>query len=132
MPTISGGRIIEGSGINPASVEKTADYTVTYSDNGAVIEAAAVDLVMTLPDVTVVGAGFRIGFVVKTISAVTGLQISPAATDKIMGNGFASADDKDAINTAATDREGDSITLVSDGVDGWYIVGVTGTWARQA
>ena len=30
------------------------------------------------------------------------------------------------------DRAGDAITLVGDGVDGWYITGLTGTWTRQA
>jgi hypothetical protein len=109
-------------------VSKAANYTVVAADTGKVIEAAAVDLVFTLPATV---AGLQFTFVVKTISATTGLSISPAAADKIMGNGFTAADDKDAINTAATDRVGDSLTLVGDGVDGWYVVGVTGTWARE-
>jgi hypothetical protein len=74
---------------------------------------------------TIAGVGqLKAGFVSKAanytvVAADTGTGIEAAA------------DDKDAINTAATDRVGDSLTLVGDGVDGWYVVGVTGTWARE-
>lgn len=117
------------SGLRQKVETKTANYTVVAADSGKIIIANAVDLVFTLP-ATVAGLVFT--FVVKAVSATTGLSISPAAADKIMGNGFTSADNKDAINTAATDREGDMIQLVGDGVDGWYVTGVIGTWAREA
>lgn len=61
-----------------------------------------------------------------------GLSISPAAADAIHGNGLTSVDNKDLINTGATDREGDMVELVADGVDGWFIVSVNGTWAKEA
>lgn len=112
-----------------AKVEtKTAAYTVVAGDSRKVFIADAVDLVFTLPATV---AGLTYTFVAKTVSVTTGLAISPAAADKIMGDGFTSADNKDAINTAATDREGDAITLVGDGVDGWFIVSKSGTWARE-
>lgn len=120
---------VPGGGIVRGTQTKTAAYTLTESDSGSVIIANAVDLVFTLPPTQ---NGLWYGFGVKTVSATTGLKISPNAADKIMGNGFTSADNKAAINTAATDREGDYICIVADGIDGWYIVDVVGTWAREA
>lgn len=55
--------------------------------------------------------------------------VSPAAADKIMGNGFTSADNKDAINTLG--QHGDEIALVSDGTHGWNVAWVVGTWTRE-
>lgn len=125
----AGVKKLQGGGLATDVDTKTAAYTLTREDSGKVIVANAVDLVFTLPATE---KGLIYTFVVKALSATTGLQISPQAADKIMGNGFTSADDKDAINTAATDREGDLIEVIGDGLDGWYITRVIGTWARQA
>jgi len=107
----------------------TANYTVSADESGKVFFAKAVDLVFTLPATE---AGLRYTFIVHTASAVTGLSISPAAADAIHGNGLTSVDDKDLINTAATDAEGDSVTIEGDGVDGWWIVAINGTFAKEA
>lgn len=111
--------------------KKTAAYTVTPAESGKTFEAdAAATVVFTLPATQ---AGLLYTFVVKQLpGSGAGTSISPNTNDKIMGNGFTAADDKDAINTAATDRVGDMITLLGDGVDGWYVVGINGTWAREA
>jgi len=119
------------AGITRPVVTKSADYTVTAADSRKVIVVTGADKVMTLP-ATVAGLEYTFVLASAGLSAGTGLSISPNAADKIMGNGFTSADDKDAILAGASDREGDALTLVGDGVDGWYIVGVTGTWTRQA
>lgn len=109
---------------------KTAAYTLTAADSGKVFLAnAASSVVFTLP-ATVLGLTYTIICMTATTSGV-GTSLSPAAADKIMGNGFTAADDKDAINTAATDVVGDTITVVGDGVDGWYITSVIGIWARE-
>lgn len=110
-------------------VTKSADYTVTVADSGKTFLTGAVDLVFTLPP-TEAGLWYR--FVAETLSAVTGLSVSPNASDKITGLGVTPLDDKDIINTAGTDAVGDFIELVGDGVDGWFIVASRGTWARQA
>lgn len=115
----------------------TANITLTRDDHGKTFLAGAADLVVTLPaanDAEDGGAGIELTFCLAAagLSGGTGLSLSPNSNDKIMGNGFTVADNKDAILTGATDREGDSITLLSDGVDGWYITAITGTWARQA
>lgn len=113
-------------------VSKSANYTCLAADSGVMFTAGAADLVFTLP---ATAPGLRYTFVVTAagLSSGTGLSISPNASDKIMGNGFTSADDKDAINTGATDREGDLIEVTADAAGlGWYITRVIGTWARQA
>lgn len=119
------------TGLRRPVLTKNANYTVTTADSGALIYVTSADKVMTLPSTA---AGLTYTFVITTagLSASTGLSISPAAADKIMGNGLTAADNKDAINSGATDRDGDSLTIVGDGVDGWFITAVTGTWAREA
>lgn len=112
---------------------KATNYTVLASESGATFIGSAADVVFTLP-ATAAGLVYR--FVTGAVSAGTGLSVSPAAVDKIMGScdgvAITSADNKDLINTGATDVLGDSITLMGDGVDGWYIIGSTGVWAREA
>ncbi len=109
---------------------KSANYTVTTADSGTVFVAGAADLVFTLP---ATASGLRYRFVLASagLSTGTGLSISPAAADKIMGNGFTSADNKDAVLAGSGDREGDCIEVVGDGADGWYITSVIGTWTRE-
>lgn len=119
------------TGLRRPVLTKSADYTVTVGDSGAVIVVTGVDKTMTLP-ATAAGLWYTFVLAAAGLSAGTGLSISPNAADKIMGNGFTSADDKDAVLAGSGDREGDSLTLVADGADGWLIVGVTGTWTRQA
>lgn len=106
----------------------TTSRAVTVAESGTTFFLKAVDLKMTLP---ATAAGLTYTFVVHTVSASTGAQIDPAAADAIMGNGLTSVDDKDLINTPATDAEGDSVTIVGDAVDGWWITAINGTWAKE-
>lgn len=107
---------------------KAANYTVLASEAGTVFIATAADVVFELP---ATAAGLRYTFVFKVPSGGTGGQIGPVAADKIMGDGVTSADDKNIINTGATDREGDSIEVIADGADGWFIITKSGTFARE-
>lgn len=117
------------AGIKPLTEVITTNRTVTNAESGINLIADAVDLTVTLPATV---EGMLVTVTVKTISASTGVSISPNASDKIMGGGITPADDKDLINTAATDAVGDTVTLLGDGVDGWIIINKIGTWARQA
>lgn len=92
----------------------------------------AVDAVFTLPAAASATAGVWYDFETGALSAGTGLSISPAAADHIRGNGLTSVDNKDLTNTGATDRLGDSVRLYCDGVDGWVIDAIIGTWAKEA
>jgi hypothetical protein len=125
----AGFKKLQGGGYAVEVESKGANYTVTREDSGKVFVSTAADLVFTLPATE---KGLTYTFVTKVVSAGTGTSVSPQAADKIIATGFTSADDKDAVNTGATDTEGDSITLVGDGLDGWIEVGRRGIWARQA
>lgn len=109
----------------------SANTSIPASASGAVYIVTAADKILSLP-ATAAGLRYTVVLAATGLSAGTGLQISPAAADKIMGNGFTSADNKDAILAGSGDREGDMLTLVGDGNLGWYITAVAGTWTREA
>lgn len=109
------------------TIRTSVNYNVSAAETGGVFIATAADVIFSLPPTE---PDLWYTFVFKVPSGGTGGQVDPDAADKIMGNGFTSADGKSAINSGATDREGDCITLVSD-PDGWFIKSLMGTWARQ-
>lgn len=124
----------------PISVDVTTNKTLTLADQGIVQNVTVDAVVITLP-ATSPGAVFVIqnggdnpantpsGAVADASCLVS---VSPNASDKIQGNGFTAADNKDAVNTKATAKVGDRIVLVGDGVDGYNLMTVIGTWAREA
>jgi hypothetical protein len=108
---------------------KADNYTMTLADSGMVTYVTADAKVITLPATTASAT-----FIIRNGGATDGavaVNISPAADDKIQGCGLTAADGKDLINTKATAKVGDSITLVGDGTDGWIIQDMTGTWAIE-
>lgn len=115
-------------GVTYAVDSYAVSTTLDADDSGRVIIATAVDLVFTLP---ATATGLVYTFVVGAASATTGLSISPAAADSIGGLALTTTDNKDLINTAATDRVGDSVTLVGVAA-GWLAVNASGTWAKEA
>lgn len=115
-----------------AEVEKVVVISATpravlASESGTIFIVDVADCVFNLP-ATVLGLKYT--FIVKTLSAVTGAQISPASVDSIAGGGLTSVDDEDLINTAATDAEGDKATIIGDGDEGWWVDSIVGTWAK--
>lgn len=130
-----------GNGINYESIDTSK--TLAVADNGVVQNVIADSLTITLPATSAAGLYYftiRNGGVPASsaVGAGTGsdasvlLTIAPNASDKITGLNFTAADNKAALNTKATAKVGDYITLVSDGVDGWTVVGARGIWARAA
>lgn len=118
-------------GVRQPVVVVTVDTTLTALDSGKIIIInAAAAKILTLP-ATAAGVTFTLQHQVATTTGA-GHAFSPAAADLIRGNGLTPADNKDVICTQASSRIGDSITIVGDGVDGWYITSVVGTWAREA
>lgn len=99
--------------------------TLTAADSGTIYRVNVADCVFTLP---ATAEGLQFTFVVDTVSATTGCSLSPNAADNINGG----TDDKDLINTAATDVKGDSVTLVGDGSEGWLSTYMHGIWAAEA
>jgi len=108
-----------------------ASQTLTPEQSGQRF-VGVVDAVFSLPAADATTKGVWYEFEAGALSAGVGLSISPAAADHIRGNGLTSVDNKDLINSGASDRLGDSARIYCDGVDGWVIEAVVGTWAKEA
>ncbi len=114
-------------------VLKDASFTVSDGDDGKhFVFDSTTAITATLPAVSADNKGMKVKFTIKQLPGSGAHKVSPNAADKIMGNGFTPADDKDAEFTAASDRVGDTATFESDGVDGWFISDVEGTIDRQS
>lgn len=102
----------------------TGAKTLDEGDSG-VIQNVTATATVTLP-ATVVGTTYiiRVGALGITVS------VSPNASDKIMGNGFTSADNKDLVFTSQP--VGAFVKLVGDGVNGWFVTQISGTATREA
>lgn len=105
--------------------EKVTGNKTLDEGDGGVVQNVTATATVTLPS-TVAGTTYpvRIG---KEGITVT---IAPAAADKIMGNGFTSADNKAMIFT--NQPAGSHVVLVGDGTNGWQVQRVLGTATRQA
>ena len=126
---IAAGATLTNLGATTRRVITTAtNLVLTAAESGAIVITTAVDINVTLPSTA---AGLWYTILAGVASTTTGVQIDPAALDKIIGAGVTPADNKDLINTPATDVVGDAVTLVGDGADGWYVVDVVGIWARE-
>lgn len=108
---------------------KADNYTVDAQDVGKVLSIATDAKTFTLPATSV---GIDVIFVNLGDDAGVAVNLSPNANDKIMGADVAGTDNKDQINTKATAVHGDWMHLVSEGTNGWYIIGSRGTWAEEA
>jgi hypothetical protein len=111
--------------------EKTANYTVVAdTDCGKVFSSKLDGMVFTLPAIS----GGQVHMFVNTAEDETAkMSISPNASDGIMYVG-SNTDDKDAINTKATQKKGDFIMLKSSeaGTVAWQVVASRGIWAKEA
>lgn len=108
---------------------KSANYTIDAQDVGKVIEVDTDAFTFTLPATSV---GIDVIFVNVGADAAVAVNLSPNANDKIMGADVAGTDNKDQINTKTTAIHGDWMHIVSEGTNGWYIIGSRGTWAEEA
>ena len=108
---------------------KTANYTVVITaDSGKTLASTLDAIVYTLPSIAI---GNTVTFVNMAEDGQAALNISPAAVDGITYAGTA-VDNKDLINTKATAKKGDFVTLASlDGVVAWQVVDVRGVWAKE-
>jgi len=121
-----------GAFVNGAAgaLAKTAAYTMAAADSGLVTTVTAVgNTVITLP-ATVVGYSFTI--VNGATNGVGEISVDPNASDKIVGGSLTGGDGKKFTNTLATSKKGDLIKLVADGVNGWFVTEIVGTWAAEA
>jgi len=129
----SGGtiEIAAGGAITYAVVTATASFTVGAEDSGVTYLIANNSLVATLP-ATAAGLQYRFIMTTAGLSTATqaGFKIKPVTADAINGNGLTSVDG-DRLRCAATaDREGDFVSVIADGSDGWFITSISGTWNK--
>lgn len=134
--TFDSGSTLDMSG-GPTILQPITVQGVSIAGGGAkpgrTYVLSAADLSISLPDCTTCpGAVIGIILSAAALSAGTGSRLTPNANDKIMGAGLTSADGKYVVIDGGTDREGDCLFVISDGVDGWYITKVIGTISRQA
>lgn len=103
--------------------------TLDIEDNGKVFFADTDNTVVTLPAVAT-PVNCRI-VNIGAFGAVK-LSISPNASDKVQGPDLPGTDNKDLINTKATARRGDFVTLVTGDANGAIVSELRGTWATEA
>ncbi|MFZ2950898.1 MAG: hypothetical protein WA003_15595 [Desulfuromonadaceae bacterium] len=136
VPNITGtAAAISGLGARKTITAGSGTTTVTTAHCGGVLTAAAdADGVFNLPATS---AGCVLTFVNIGAAGNNLLTINPDNADQIFGTVTLAASvvavagsAGDAVsNTKATTIRGDSMTLVGDGTDGWYITASTGIWA---
>lgn len=110
--------------------EKTANFTVVITtDSGKEFVSKLDGIVATLPSIAI---GNTVTFTNMAEDGAAAYNISPATIDGITYAG-SSTDNKDLINTKATAKKGDFVTLASlDGVIAWQVVAARGIWAKEA
>lgn len=125
------------------AVNVTEAKTLVAADSGYVQNVIYASGVVTLPATAVPGVWtIRNGGVpVSGGPAGTGdngnaISVDPNASDTLIGFNVAdgtSADGKALVNTAATAEVGDEVTILQNAAtNGGYVIGMKGTWAREA
>ena len=116
------------------AVALTADTTLAVATHsiqvGKYVTMGADAKTLTLPAV-VIGASFLIVNIGTAASQL--LTISPNANDLFTVDiaGAAGANNKDIINTKATQAQYDYVKLVGLSADGWLIDDIKGTWVDE-
>lgn len=122
------GALSADPGKEPINVNRvivaTGNVTLTAADSGAtVIVDTTTSATISLPS-TKKGLMFTVSL--KQITAGAGHEVDPTAVDKILIGG--KADGASYVCSGATDALADFVTVIGDGVDGWYVASQRGTW----
>ena len=118
------------AGVTGYNIEqKDSNYTVVIStDSGKTFLSNTTDVVFTLPAIAV---GNVYTFINTGADAQNNLTVSPDGNDGILYLGGL-VDDKDVINTKATSKVGDYVTIASlNSTVFWTVVDVQGVWAKE-
>jgi hypothetical protein len=119
---------IDDFGAREERETKSANYTMDAEDVSKIIYIDTDAFAITLPATVV---GYKYTFVNAGAFGAVAINISPDANDKIMGPDIGGTNNKDLINTKTTARRGDFVTILADGVDGWMVTDIKGTWAEE-
>ncbi len=112
----------------------SAAFTLDINDNGKILLIDTTGI-FTLPAVnTKYGPYTFVNYGEE--AAATGISdvqitIAPNSNDRMSGCDITALEDKDIVNTLATAKRGDYITLAYGDGDGWSIVAMGGVWTRQ-
>ncbi len=114
-----------------ARITKAASANAAAAESGVCYDVTADAAVITLP-ATAVGLEFTVMNMAADAAAL--VEVDFQAADKNLGGlGItAGGDGKKLSNTKATAKKGDFITFVADGVDGYRIKAIRGTWSQEA
>lgn len=122
------------------AVDVTENKTLAITDQGIVQVVKTDGIAVTLP-ATVVGYSYTVrngGDAASGTPEGAGsnqsclVEIAPVSADLIAGGQITAADDKSYLNTKATSKVGDEVTLVGNGTTGWNITAQRGIWAQEA
>ena len=120
------------AGVTGFNIEqKDSNYTVVINngDCGKTLLSNTKDVVFTLPSIAV---GNVFTFVNTGADGQNNLTISPVSIDGILYAGSLT-DNKDLINTQATSKVGDYVTLASlNSTAHWTVVDAQGVWAKES
>lgn len=121
---------LDGFGYNE-SQNVTGAKTLNAADSG-VVQNVTATATITLPAVAAGISGTS--YIIRVGAPGITVNVSPNSADKIVGNGFTAADDKDAI---ATDQPAGSflhLVAVNEATtdSAWVVHRVCGTWTREA
>ena len=120
------------AGVTGYNIEqKDSNYTVVINngDCGKTFLSNTKDVVFALPSIAI---GNVVTFVNTGADGQNNLTISPVSIDGILYLGSLT-DNKDLINTQATSKVGDYVTIASlNSVVFWTVVDSQGVWAKEA
>ena len=120
------------AGVTGFNIEqKDSNYTVVINngDCGKTLLSNTKDVVFTLPAIAV---GNVFTFVNTGADGQNNVTISPNSSDGILYLGGL-VDDKDLVNTLATSKVGDRVTIASlNSTVFWTVVDSQGVWAKEA
>jgi hypothetical protein len=122
------------------AVDVTENKTLAAVDGGVVQVVKTDAITVTLPS-TADGLSFTVmngGDAASGTPVGAGadgscaVNLSPAAADLITGVLATPVDNKDLINTKATSKVGDEVTVIGGDANGWNITSIKGVWSREA
>jgi hypothetical protein len=127
--------MVSGAGAAKSYALDTDNVVLAAADCGEVHAIATDAKTYTLP-ATIAGCQFTL--INAGAAANNIIEIVPNAADQVFGTVtlaasvvvIAGAAGEHVLNTKASSQRGDSLTLIGDGADGWYILSSTGIWAE--
>jgi hypothetical protein len=108
----------------------SADKTLDAEDTGKLFWVDTDAKTITLPAIATGLDGFAV--VNGGAFGAVAVNISPNASDMILGPDITGADNKDLINTKTTARRGDFAVIGGNDADGYAVQALRGIWAREA